>query len=208
MRRKVIAGALASTIAVGGTVGAVTYSDSLSKSSDQELDVNGEMESQATLNANKLIGVEELEDIVLNKVNGTIEEVELESKGKDQAYFEVEVKDGEKEYELIIDAYTGKILKLEEDADRKSDKTVSNEKQVKVDVNKEENQKQSDAKEPIGKEKAIILALEAVSGKVSEIELEEDDGYYVYEVEVKGQQEAGVTIDAYTGAILEVDYED
>lgn len=208
MRRKVIAGALASTIAVGGTVGAVTYSDSLSKSSDQELDVNGEMESQATLNANKLIGVEELEDIVLNKVNGTIEEVELESKGKDKAYFEVEVKDGEKEYELIIDAYTGKILKVEEDADRKTDKTVSDEKQVKVDVNKEENQKQSDAKEPIGKEKAIILALEAVSGKVSEIELEEDDGYYVYEVEVKGQQDAGVTIDAYTGAILEVDYED
>ncbi|MFD2639741.1 PepSY domain-containing protein [Piscibacillus salipiscarius] len=202
MKRKMIAGALASTIAVGGTVGAVTYSDSISKTSNQKLDVKGKMESQATVNANKLIGVEELEDIVLNKVDGSIEDVELDTRSDNKAYYEVEVLKDEQEYELIIDGYTGKVLKVEG-----VNHTSKSNGEEQVEVKDDENKSQKNT-EPIGKEKAIRLALEVTSGKVSDIELEEDDGQYVYEVEVKGEKESGVKIDAYTGAIIDIELDD
>ncbi|WP_277674473.1 PepSY domain-containing protein [Piscibacillus halophilus] len=213
MRRKIIVGALASSIAVGGTVGAVSYSDSLSsKTSDKEMDVKGDMESQVAVNTNKLIGVEELEDIVLSKVNGTIEEVELETKGEGKAFFEVEVIKDQKEYELIIDAYTGKIVNVEEKFDDDQTEKYSDRDEDdqdddhRVDVDLQaESQTETSSKDVIGKEKAIKLALEVAQGKISEIDLDEDDGHYVYEIEVIGEQETEITIDAYTGKILEVE---
>ncbi|MGJ9459425.1 PepSY domain-containing protein [Oceanobacillus sp. CF4.6] len=63
----------------------------------------------------------------------------------------------------------------------------------------------------IGESKAKSIALDQFSGNVEEIELDNDDGRSIYEVEIKnGNKEAEVEIDAYTGAVLviEIDTDD
>ncbi|RPF52262.1 PepSY domain-containing protein [Aquisalibacillus elongatus] len=244
MKRKLIAGAIASSVAVGGTVGSVALSDSLTSkhSLNEKAEVESDMET-VKLDTKKLIGVEELQDIVSGEVEGTIEEVELETKNSNNAYFEVQVQNGDQEYELYIDAYTGKVLKVEdrkEDSQKKSNVNSSDnrdqqEKQSQnketKQVNKQDNSKenydddqhdnderddQESSKDPVKKakddqkkminhEQAIKLALEVASGKVSEVELDEDDGMMIYQVELEGQTETEIKINANTGEILEVE---
>lgn len=66
------------------------------------------------------------------------------------------------------------------------------------------------------KEKAIIsydeaknIALGEFSGQLDDIELDEDDGQLRYEVEIeKGESDAEIVIDAYTGDILIIEIDD
>ena len=56
---------------------------------------------------------------------------------------------------------------------------------------------------------ATAIAEKAVNGKVVEIEKDEDDGLIKYEVELKTDRgEAEVEIDASTGKVLEVEWDD
>ncbi|MDN4495241.1 PepSY domain-containing protein [Ureibacillus aquaedulcis] len=57
-------------------------------------------------------------------------------------------------------------------------------------------------------EEAIKLALAEVKGNVVEIELDEEDHYLIYELEIEeGNREYNVHVDAMTGSILVVDTE-
>lgn len=61
----------------------------------------------------------------------------------------------------------------------------------------------------ISEEQAIEIAEEAVNGTVTEVELDEDDNQYVYELELNTSQgEAEVEVDAVTGEVLEKEYDD
>ncbi len=63
------------------------------------------------------ITAEESKNIALEKIPGTVEEVELDEEDGFFVYeVEVETKDG-KEYEFMIDAQTGEILDFESDGD-------------------------------------------------------------------------------------------
>ena len=56
---------------------------------------------------------------------------------------------------------------------------------------------------------AIAIAEKAVNGKVVEIEKDKDDGLIKYEVELKTDRgEAEVEIDASTGKVLDVEWDD
>ncbi|MFD1706418.1 PepSY domain-containing protein [Siminovitchia sediminis] len=59
-------------------------------------------------------------------------------------------------------------------------------------------------------EEAKKIALNQFGGKLKEIELEKDDGHYVYEIELvlEDQGEIDLDIHAVTGEILEADKED
>ncbi|MEC5424680.1 PepSY domain-containing protein [Virgibacillus sp. C22-A2] len=47
------------------------------------------------------------------------------------------------------------------------------------------------------------IALNSFSGTITEVELDEDDGRLIYEIEIEnGNEEAEIDIDAYTGEIL------
>ncbi|WP_052131640.1 PepSY domain-containing protein [Planococcus sp. CAU13] len=62
--------------------------------------------------------------------------------------------------------------------------------------------------ELIGFEKAAAIALAIADGKVTDVELSEDDGRKEYEVEVHtAEYEYDFDIDAYTGEVLEQDRE-
>ncbi|KKK36917.1 hypothetical protein WQ57_16695 [Mesobacillus campisalis] len=62
------------------------------------------------------------------------------------------------------------------------------------------------------KEESKEIALQTIPGIVDEVELENEDGYLVYEVEVQGEDgiDYEVTIDAETAEIVavELDYDD
>jgi uncharacterized membrane protein YkoI len=62
----------------------------------------------------------------------------------------------------------------------------------------------------ITEEAAIEIALAEVAGKVTETELEHEDGKQVYEIEIVTAEgvEMEIEIDAATGAVLEVEAED
>ncbi|WP_158595146.1 PepSY domain-containing protein [Oceanobacillus piezotolerans] len=60
----------------------------------------------------------------------------------------------------------------------------------------------------IGESKAKSIALEQYDGTVKEIDLDEDDGRLIYEIEMQGKNgEAEIEIDAYTGAVIIIDVE-
>lgn len=79
-------------------------------------------------------------------------------------------------------------------------------------VTKEPAPKQQTKKKTIISEsEAISIAKSVFNGKLEDIELDEDDGRLIYEVELEsGNEEAEIEIDAYTGEIIviEIDRDD
>src|SRR5690606_31020132 len=63
-----------------------------------------------------IISKDEAKNIALKKAGGKVEEIELE-KENNKLIYEIEVENGQYEYEFRIDAVTGKILSMERDQD-------------------------------------------------------------------------------------------
>ena len=118
------------------------------------------------------------------------------------AHYEVELHTAWGEFEYLVDAYTGKVLSGQKDL--LTAVSASNE------TTKSANQKPalSEAAQDIGYAKAKSIALNhaGVSENKAydmEIELDDEDGTLVYEVEFKfGGMEYSYEINAATGAIL------
>lgn len=154
----------------------------------------------ASVNGNKkdnILTNEEITEKALTEVDGTVTEVELERE-LTRTIYEVEiVKDGF-EYDLDMDAVTGKVLK--------NDKSTDDDDKDDLDDN---SSKIDSSKVAITREVAIETALKEASGTVTDIELESDDAQVFYEIEVEdGTKEVDVKIDATTGAVLKVDKDD
>ena len=150
-------------------------------------------------NKDNILTNEEIVEKALAIVDGTVTEVELEKK-LTKTIYEVEViKDGS-EYDLDMDAVTGKVLKNDKSTDDDNDKDDLDDNSSKVDSSKVD----------ITREVAIETALKEATGTVTDIELESDDAQIFYEIEVEdGTKEVDVKIDANTGAVLSVDkYDD
>lgn len=67
-------------------------------------------------NTEGALTMEEAIAIALNEVTGTVTDAE-----RDDNYYEIEVRDGNVEYEFDIDAFTGEILKFEKDTEDDDD---------------------------------------------------------------------------------------
>ncbi|KKK36489.1 hypothetical protein WQ57_18905 [Mesobacillus campisalis] len=182
MKRKVLIGALGATLVFGGT-----FAVSAAKKDDGNEVDNGVKNGKTILSTN------EVETIALQEVNGVIEEIELE-KEADKVIYEVEIEENDIDYHLNIDAYTGQIYSVDRDEDDDDDNRQNG------------GQDQQDI---ISQTDAIVIAEKAVNGKMTEIKIDEDDGFIKYEVELKtARGEAEVEIDAATGKVLDVEYDD
>ena len=123
------------------------------------------------------------------------------------AHYEVELQTAWGEFEYLVDAYTGKVLSGQKDL--LAAISASNE------TTKPANQKPtpSGAAQDIGYAKAKSIALKhaGVSENAAydmDVELDEEDGKLVYEVEFKsGGMEYDYEIDAATGTILQQEAE-
>ena len=173
--KKLLIGSLAVAIVISGGIG-------LNALADDDL-ILSKTQSE------KLIGIEKAKEIALKEAKGTIDSVELE-KNNDITFYEVDINgENPKEYEVRVDAYSGKVLRVREDNDYEDD-----DQNIVVPTNAK----------LISEVKAIEIAQKQIEGTLLELKLDSDDGRYEYEIELlttKGKAE--FTIDASTGEVLE-----
>lgn len=178
MKRKFMIGAVSAAVILGGAVAAGAAKNDLPMAELQN-------------SSQKLITYGEAIKIALTKADGQVDSVELE-KEAGKSYFEVEIESKDKEVEVIIDAQTGEVLSVKEDADDD-------------DFKKEAFAAQ---KNYMPVQKAIEIAEKEVNGKVIEINLDDDDNRMIYEIELKTSKgEAELELDAVTGKVLDVEYD-
>lgn len=140
-----------------------------------------------------LIGMEKAEAYALKSAEGRVKSIDLKERITG-TYYKVEIRQGNKEIDVRVDAYTGKILSVREETDDDDDyqeyTAADNSQGTKM----------------ITAAKAAAAATASVQGKVTEVDLDEDDGRYVYEVEVRnGRTKTEVGVDAYSAKVLYTD---
>ncbi|UHA72198.1 PepSY domain-containing protein [Paenibacillus sp. 481] len=145
--------------------------------------------------------------LALNLYNGTIEDIELE-KENGRLVYHIDYKNTNDDKDVYVDALTGKAWH-DQDDDRDDRDDDDNVKSVVAKKNVSNGNAIAN-KVKITKEQAIRIALNKVSGKVVEIELDKDDNQYEYEVEIKTNdgREVKIDVSATTGNVLKVDWED
>lgn len=129
--------------------------------------------------------------------------------------FDVEIENEGRAYNLKLDGNTGEILTLKEKTNSKKLTIAEKEKNEDEQNNSEQSDSEPHDNKNAGNKKnektaidikeAEEIALSQFSGTITQLELDEDDGRLIYEVEIEnGEDEAEVEIDAYTGEILVV----
>ncbi|MBT2292771.1 PepSY domain-containing protein [Paenibacillus albidus] len=185
MKRKLWGGITAAVILLGsaGTLGIVQGASAAAQTPET---------SQAR------IGVDKAKQFALKEVQGRIESVELETKNG-KTYYEVEIEQGQRDVDVLIEAYTGKTLSVRADDDRDNDEDDRYEQSVT-----EASAQDKGTKITVAAAKAT--AVKAAGGKVVEVDLDRDNSNLKYEIEVRnGNVSAKVGIDAYTGKVLYID---
>ena len=173
---------------------------------------------------NEKISIEEAETIALKEVNGIVDSVELKQKS-DKVFYEVEVEKDDLEYDVYIDAITGKVTSVNQDDqyddDFDDDQYDDDKNDDKYDDNSDDdllgddddsssvNGNNTQINNTISQAQAIKIAEEAINGKMTEIDKDQDDGLLQYEVELRTDRgEAEVDVDASTGKVLKVEFDD
>lgn len=201
MNKKI--GMFAGAVVLAGVVGTGIYHAEAASSSEGEPQI---------VEAGSLT-MEDATKKLEEEYQGKVKEMELDREG-DKSFYEAEIIVENHEYDVKMDAESCEVVYEEID-----DKDGHDDDRNDDDVNLEENQQDTaaanennDNKENvITQEEAIQIAKQEFDGEVTEMELDYDDGRYVYELElVNGEQEADFDIHAETGDILslEIDYED
>jgi len=135
--------------------------------------------------------------LALDKAPGTVAEVETDMVNGNVIY-EVEIVDANTETEVRIDAATGVVMAIEQEPREEDEEEAVTEKerqQIKIG--------------PITEQKAIKIALGLVNGHVVSVETEREHGMLIYEVEIAHDGDVvEIEIDAATGEILEMEWED
>lgn len=94
--------------------------------------------------------------------------------------------------------------------EKKDDETSKNQKSENQKKDQSAQKEKDDTKIAIiSIEEAKRIALGAFSGEIDDIELDTEDGRLIYEVEVeRGDKEAEIEIDAYTGEIIVIEIDE
>lgn len=121
----------------------------------------------------KMISVEKAKKIALNSVKGKIRKAKLD---KEDAVYEIEMIKGKFEYEVEINAFTGKIIKIDKEVLAKNGKMIS-------------------------LKKAKQIALNSIGGVVQKAQYNQNNGVYEIFV-VKNSKTYRLNIDGYTGSIM------
>lgn len=188
-KRKLMIGAVAAALTLGGTAALAGAAGT-----------TGTTGSAAAPSASKaMISQSQAEQIALKAQKGTVDEVELKTRNG-KTYYEVDIDRPAGDVDVWVDAYTGSLLKVEPDDDRDDRGSDSS------------NAGQTSSAVKITSAQAASIAIKhAGGGKVTDNDLDKEDGVYVYEIEVKtANGETDVKIDANTGKVLksETDYDD
>ncbi|MCM3741241.1 PepSY domain-containing protein [Oceanobacillus luteolus] len=191
MKKILVTGIVTAGILLGGAsiIGASTNDSNEANMEDKAVQAESVAKTANVSEEKNLLSSDKIKEIALSEQDGHIDDIELESEDG-FVYYEVDIENGEAEYDIYIEAYTGEVLKVEAD-DNDDDKENETMKNI------------------ISAAEAKKIAIDQVGGKVVEFDLDEDDNRYEYEIELETNRgEVEMTIDALTGEILEVDFED
>lgn len=138
----------------------------------------------------KELTLDEVKEILIQQQKIDIKKVEKKIENNKLVYRAV-VQQGNKEINYTVDAITGEIINT----------TTKEVTQPKPEPK---------PKKRITTEEAKAIALKAVNGVIDDVELEEDDGmnYYLIEIERNDDEEATVQIDAITGEVISIVWDD
>ena len=140
--------------------------------------------------------VQEAVDLASERFEGVATEVELDE-DDGVYYYEIEMENGEDEYEVKINADDLSIS--EEEIDREDDREETKEEQSKATT--------ETGSESIGMDEAVQIAKDKVGGgDVTDKEFDKDDNDYEIEIVHEGS-EYDVEINAATGAVKDFDQE-
>lgn len=144
-----------------------------------------------------MLSYEEISGKALAVVDGTVTKVEMEQKLRG-AIFEVEVTKDGVEYDLDMDAFTGEVLKKEESNDDDSDSASD-----------QGNASTASKDFKVSMDEAIEIALKEATGKVEEVEIENEQGQLYYKIEMlDGGKEVDVLVDTNSGTVTVEDDDD
>lgn len=191
MSKKLVAGLISVAVVFGG-VYAVSAVENNKQESPAAAIGNDEAKKATSKQTSELITIEKAADIALNEESGEVVDIELDAK-RGNAIYEIEIQNKGKEADVKLDAFTGEVLsvKSNQDDDDDDDTALPFEKGV-LNINK-----------------AIKIAEEETSGKVKEVNIDLENGTLIYDFELKGNKdEVELTLDAKTGEVLDVEYDD
>ncbi|MFJ7974211.1 PepSY domain-containing protein [Peribacillus sp. NPDC096379] len=146
----------------------------------------------------KTISIDNAKEIALGvSKGGQVTQIHLDPDNGRKEY-EVEILNQDTEYDVDIDALTGKVLKVEQDV------------QDKADIDDEDIRTLQNVSATISEESARKTALQSVKGTVTKTELDNDHNRLVYEFELMtdGNNEAEVKVDATTGKVIKVEIDE
>ena len=154
--------------------------------------------SSGQVSDKKYIGEEKAREIALAKVpGGRVVKAEYDMEDG-RIVYEVEVLLNGVEHDFDIDALTGDVLKWDQELDEDDDKNNGQQGTVTTPTTA-----------VIGLDRAKEIAQGRLpGGRITELELDEDDGRMIYEGEIEtNTTEVEFEIDAYTGEVLKWDQE-
>ncbi|WP_117169955.1 PepSY domain-containing protein [Paraliobacillus sediminis] len=170
--------------------------------------------------ADAKLSMEQAENKATTQYPGEVVSIELDDDGISKKY-EIEIKGTGKYYDLELDADTGEVLELKEktvsnattgnEGDKvnqssSEDQTETRSNDAEADDEETENNQTSNV--IISTTEAREIATSEAEGTIVDLELDEDDGYTVYEIEMhSATQEIDIEIDAYTGEVLVISME-
>lgn len=192
MKKVLVTGIVTAGILLGGAsiIGAATNNGNEANLKDEAIQAESVAKTANVSQEKSLLSIDQVKEIALSEQDGHIDDIELENEDG-FVYYEVEIENGEAEYDIYIEAYTGEIFRVE------------------ADDNDNDSKEKETMKNIISADEAKKIAMDQVDGKVVELELDEDDNRYEYEIELETNRgEVEMAIDALTGEILEIDFED
>ncbi|WP_019155394.1 PepSY domain-containing protein [Robertmurraya massiliosenegalensis] len=157
-----------------------------------------------SMTTEKTVSAEEATTKVQELYKGKIVSIE-----ENEGFYHITIKLDTGEYEVEIDRATGDIGKL----NRITNTVDSAPKQDGESEDKEADPADSVTEQPpkhLSEQEAISIALQSVTGEVDDIDLEQSNGliYYLVEVEVNDDKEATVQINAISGEVMSITWDD
>lgn len=177
-------------LAVGATGLVLANNHANASSSNTDTSQKSTNKTRVTLDQVQITQDQAISKFTEKYGNKSINEVELETH-KDKVVYKIEGFDSTKEYKVIVDATSGKVLKA------KSEKRHKNDKETALDLSK-----------VISSSEALAIAQKQANGEVVEISLESENGKAIWEVKLvdtTAKTKTKVEIDATSQKVLKVD---
>src|SRR5690625_2856037 len=116
MNKLLVTGITAAGILLGGASIAGAAVNNNSETTVKETAVQSEevVQTKDATPAESFLSMEKAQEIALSEQDGHIDSIELESE-EGYVYYEVEIENGDREYDIYIEASTGEVLKVDRD---------------------------------------------------------------------------------------------